>query len=94
MAKKETEKEQSTKSCYKTASYSIFSGIKYFKAIESPLDSLPKVHFHTEIFAYTNKSTQHPEYFRQAILEVIDSIPKRAILIHTDGCKNQEYTGS
>ncbi|GFR33271.1 hypothetical protein TNCT_564331 [Trichonephila clavata] len=51
-------------------------------------------HDHTELFAYTNKSTQHPKYLRQAALEVIDSIHEGTILIYTDSIKNQEYIGS
>ncbi|GFQ98146.1 hypothetical protein TNCT_138781 [Trichonephila clavata] len=30
----------------------------------------------------------------EASLEVIDSIPEGAIIIYTDGSKNQEYTGN
>ncbi|GFT67522.1 uncharacterized protein TNCV_2361231 [Trichonephila clavipes] len=60
-------------------------GFNTLKPIASPLDFLPKVHFRTELFAYTNKSTQHPEYLRQAALELIDSIPEGAILIYADG---------
>ncbi|GFU62818.1 hypothetical protein TNCV_4279011 [Trichonephila clavipes] len=41
-----------------------------------------------------NKATQHPEYLRQAALEVVESILERGTLIYTDGSKNQEYTGS
>ncbi|GFW55227.1 hypothetical protein TNCV_116131 [Trichonephila clavipes] len=62
--------------------------------IASPLDSLTKVHFHTELFANTNKSTQEPEYLKQAALEMIDSIPEEDILMHADSSKNPDYTGS
>ncbi|GFT08493.1 hypothetical protein TNCV_5024001 [Trichonephila clavipes] len=56
-------------------------------------------HFLTELFTYTNESTQHPEYLRQASLEVIDSISEGAFLTGTKlfylgGSKNQECTGS
>ncbi|GFY73382.1 histone-lysine N-methyltransferase SETMAR [Trichonephila inaurata madagascariensis] len=50
------------------------------KSIASPVDSLPKAYFHTELFVYTDKSTQHPEYLRQTALEMIDGIPEGAIL--------------
>ncbi|GBM07670.1 hypothetical protein AVEN_228169-1 [Araneus ventricosus] len=59
------------------------------KPIASPLDSLPGVFFHTELLIYTNKSSQHPEYLRQAALEVINNIPIEATLIYTDGRKNE-----
>ncbi|GBM97739.1 hypothetical protein AVEN_25079-1 [Araneus ventricosus] len=65
------------------------------KPIASPLDSLPSVFFHTELLTHTNKSSQHPEYLRQAALEVINNIPIKATLIYTDGSKNETgYTGS
>ncbi|GBO11985.1 hypothetical protein AVEN_84388-1 [Araneus ventricosus] len=53
------------------------------KPIASLLDSLPGVFFHTELLNHTNKSSQHPEYLRQATLEVINNIPIEATLIYT-----------
>ncbi|GBO39008.1 hypothetical protein AVEN_249456-1 [Araneus ventricosus] len=65
------------------------------KPIASPLDSLPSVFFHTELLTHTNKSSQHPEYLRQAALEVINNIPIEATLIYTDGSKNEiGHTGN
>ncbi|GBN07572.1 hypothetical protein AVEN_6546-1 [Araneus ventricosus] len=54
------------------------------KPIASPLDSLPGVFLYTELLTHTNKSSQHPEYLRQAALEVINNIPIEATLIYTD----------
>ncbi|GBN29189.1 hypothetical protein AVEN_113968-1 [Araneus ventricosus] len=59
------------------------------KPIASPLDSLPGVFFHTELLTHTNKSSQDPEYLRQAALEVVNNIPIEATLIYTDGSKNE-----
>ncbi|GBM53435.1 hypothetical protein AVEN_254449-1 [Araneus ventricosus] len=65
------------------------------KPIASPLDSLPSVFFHTELLTHTNKSSQDPEYLRQAALEVINNIPIEATLIYTDGSKNEiGHTGT
>ncbi|GBO03633.1 hypothetical protein AVEN_263582-1 [Araneus ventricosus] len=70
------------------------------KPIASPLDSLPRVFFYTSssifpLLTHTNKSSQHPEYLRQAALEVINNIPIEATLIYTDGTKNEiGHTGS
>ncbi|GBO04138.1 hypothetical protein AVEN_72619-1 [Araneus ventricosus] len=65
------------------------------KPVASPLDSLPGVFFHTESSTHTNKSSQHPEYLRQVVLEVINNIPIEATLIFTDGSKNEiGHTGS
>ncbi|GBO16223.1 hypothetical protein AVEN_255583-1 [Araneus ventricosus] len=65
------------------------------KPIAFPLDSLSGVFFHTELLTHTNKSSQHPEYLRQAALEVINNIPIEATLIYTDGSKNEiGHTGS
>ncbi|GBO07681.1 hypothetical protein AVEN_123545-1 [Araneus ventricosus] len=53
------------------------------------------VFFHTELWTHTNKSSQHPEYLRQAALEVTNNIPIEANLIYTDGSKNEiGHTGS
>ncbi|GBN26775.1 hypothetical protein AVEN_171928-1, partial [Araneus ventricosus] len=58
-------------------------------------DSLPGIFFHTELLTHTNKSSQHPEYLRQAALEVINNIPIEGILIYPDGSKNKiGHTGS
>ncbi|GBN79248.1 hypothetical protein AVEN_102074-1 [Araneus ventricosus] len=59
------------------------------KPTSSPLDSLPGVFYHTELLTHTNKSFRHPEYLRQAALEVINNIPIEATLIYTDGSKNE-----
>ncbi|GBN48455.1 hypothetical protein AVEN_138205-1 [Araneus ventricosus] len=65
------------------------------KLIASPLDSLPRVFFHTKLLTHTNKSSQRPEYLRQAALEMINNIHIEAILIYTDGSKNEiGHTGS
>ncbi|XP_055932819.1 uncharacterized protein LOC129962845 [Argiope bruennichi] len=65
------------------------------KPIASPLDKLSGVYFHTELLTYTNKSSQHPEFLRQAALEVINNIPSEAVLIYTDGSKDENgHTGS
>ncbi|GBM85146.1 hypothetical protein AVEN_183187-1 [Araneus ventricosus] len=65
------------------------------KLIASPIDSLPGVFCHTESLTHTNKSSQHPEYLRQAALEVINNIPIEATLIYADGSKNEiGHTGS
>ncbi|GBM65577.1 hypothetical protein AVEN_169857-1 [Araneus ventricosus] len=65
------------------------------KPIAFLLDSLPGVFFHTELLTHSNKSSQHPEYLRQAALEVINNIPIEATLIYTDGSKNEiGHTGS
>ncbi|GBM69750.1 hypothetical protein AVEN_140121-1 [Araneus ventricosus] len=65
------------------------------KPIASPLDSFPSVFSHTELFTHTNKSFQHPEYLKQAALEVVNNIPIEATLIYTDGSKNEiGHTGS
>ncbi|GBN13764.1 hypothetical protein AVEN_163300-1 [Araneus ventricosus] len=65
------------------------------KAIASPLDSLPNVFFHTDLLTHTNKSTRHPEYLRQAALEMINNITIEATPIYTDGSKNEiGHTGS
>ncbi|GBM52212.1 hypothetical protein AVEN_170995-1 [Araneus ventricosus] len=65
------------------------------KPMASPLDSLPSVFFHTELLTHTNESSQHPEYLRQAALEVINNIPIEATLIYTEGSKNEiGHTGS
>ncbi|GBM71657.1 hypothetical protein AVEN_268963-1 [Araneus ventricosus] len=59
------------------------------KPIASPLDSLPGVFFHAELLTHTNKASQHPEYLRQAVLEVINNIPIEATLIYTGGSRNE-----
>ncbi|GBL89403.1 hypothetical protein AVEN_225914-1 [Araneus ventricosus] len=59
------------------------------KPIVFPLDYFPSVFFHTELLTLTNKSSQHPEYLRQAALELINNIPIEATLIYTDGSKNE-----
>ncbi|GBM68982.1 hypothetical protein AVEN_158806-1 [Araneus ventricosus] len=59
------------------------------KPIASPLDSLPSAFFRTELLTHTNKSSQHPEYLRQAALEVINNIPIEVTLIYTDDSKNE-----
>ena len=65
------------------------------KPIASPLDSLTGVYFHTELLTYTNKSSQHPDFLRQAALEVINNIPSGAVQIYTDGSKDENgHTGS
>ncbi|GFV69946.1 uncharacterized protein TNCV_1983131 [Trichonephila clavipes] len=39
----------------------------------------------SELFSYTNKSTQHPEYLRQLALETIQKISCDVLQIYTDG---------
>ncbi|GBN84885.1 hypothetical protein AVEN_71703-1 [Araneus ventricosus] len=41
------------------------------------------------MLTHTNKSSQNPEYLRQAALEVINNIPIEANLIYTNGSKNE-----
>lgn len=61
----------------------------------NPAEGLPGVHFHTELLSHTNKDSDVSEYLRQLALEVINNIPSDAILIYTDGSKDElNHTGS
>ncbi|XP_054711316.1 uncharacterized protein LOC129220907 [Uloborus diversus] len=67
----------------------------YLRPCVSPIVGLPGAHFHTELMSVTNKHTDAPDYLRQLALEVIDGIPSDAILIYTDGSKDElNNTGS
>ncbi|GFY72341.1 RNase H domain-containing protein [Trichonephila inaurata madagascariensis] len=61
----------------------------------NPVVGLPGVHFHTELLSHTNKNSGLPEYLRQLALEAINGIPSDAMLIYTDGSKDESNrTGS
>ncbi|GFS86190.1 hypothetical protein TNCV_660761 [Trichonephila clavipes] len=65
--------------------HSTNSGVKKHNAIEG----LPGVHFQTELLSHTNKNSDVPKYLRQLALEVINGIPSDAVLIYTDGIKDE-----
>ncbi|GFY65853.1 uncharacterized protein TNIN_233251 [Trichonephila inaurata madagascariensis] len=61
----------------------------------NPVEGLPGFHFHTELLSFTNKNSDVPEYPRQLALEVVNGIPSDAILIYTEGSKDESNrTGS
>ncbi|GFY26276.1 RNase H domain-containing protein [Trichonephila clavipes] len=61
----------------------------------NPVEDLPVVYFHNELLSHTNKNSDVPEYLRQLALEIINDIPSDAILIYTDGSKDESNrTGS
>ncbi|GFV18077.1 uncharacterized protein TNCV_168811 [Trichonephila clavipes] len=55
----------------------------------NPVEGLHGVHFHTELLSSINKNSDVPEYLRQLALEVKNGIPSDAILIYTDGSKDE-----
>ncbi|GFR12080.1 uncharacterized protein TNCT_633151 [Trichonephila clavata] len=64
-----------------------FVKLIFLKSVASTLDILPGVFVHEELMTYTNRSTLHPKYLRQAVLEVINNIPIGAILIYSNVSK-------
>ncbi|GBN03332.1 hypothetical protein AVEN_97525-1 [Araneus ventricosus] len=54
-----------------------------------------KVSFNNQLLTSASKHTPHPEMMRQLSLEVINNIPSRDLVLHTDGNKSDSgRTGS
>lgn len=59
------------------------------KAIVSPLEGLPRVHFQSEIMSHTNKKYDLPDFLYQLALEITNQISRTAMQIYTDGSKDE-----
>ncbi|GFW70599.1 uncharacterized protein TNCV_1624311 [Trichonephila clavipes] len=60
-----------------------------------PSEGFPEVFFHRNLSAHINKTSDPPEFLKKLALEVISNIPDDALLIYTDGSRNeQSHSGS
>ncbi|GFV33886.1 uncharacterized protein TNCV_4754971 [Trichonephila clavipes] len=54
-----------------------------------PSEGLPRVFLHPNLSAHVNKTSDPPDSFKQLALEVINNIPDDALLMYTDGSRNE-----
>ncbi|GFV70580.1 uncharacterized protein TNCV_3841641 [Trichonephila clavipes] len=54
-----------------------------------PSEGLSRVFFHPNLSPHVNKTSDPPEFLKQLALEVISNIPDDALLIYTNGSRNE-----